>query len=77
MDIRGFGDANVRKFYELGLLKDIPGIYKLDFAAIGKMEGFGQKSIDNLQAAIVNSKKQALASIDLCTRHPLCWRNNG
>jgi DNA ligase (NAD+) len=60
MDIRGFGDANVRKFYELGLLKDIPGIYILDFGKIGKMEGFGQRSIDNLQAAIENSKKQPL-----------------
>src|SRR6185369_16942715 len=38
MDIRGFGDANVRKFYELGLLKDIPGIYKLDFDRIAKIE---------------------------------------
>ncbi|HWR33407.1 MAG TPA: NAD-dependent DNA ligase LigA, partial [Chitinophagaceae bacterium] len=60
MDIRGFGDANVRKFYELGLLKDIPGIYTLDFDKIGAMEGFGQKSIDNLQSAIVNSKTQPL-----------------
>ncbi|HEX7846878.1 MAG TPA: NAD-dependent DNA ligase LigA [Chitinophagaceae bacterium] len=60
MDIRGFGEANVRKFYELGLLKDIPGIYSLDFDKIGKMEGFGQKSIDNLQQAITNSKKQPL-----------------
>ncbi len=60
MDIRGFGDANVRKFYELGLLKDIPGIYKLDFDTIGGMEGFGKKSVDNLQAAIANSKKQPL-----------------
>ena len=60
MDIRGFGEANVRKFYELGLLKDIPGIYTLDFTAISSMEGFGQKSIDNLQAAIENSKKQPL-----------------
>jgi DNA ligase (NAD+) len=60
MDIRGFGDANVRKFYELGLLKDIPGIYKLDFKKIGELEGFGQKSIDNLQSAIENSKKQPL-----------------
>lgn len=60
MDIRGFGEANVRKFYELGLLKDIPGIYTLDFDKIGKMEGFGQKSIDNLQAAINNSKTQPL-----------------
>ena len=60
MDIRGFGEANVRKFYELGLLKDIPGIYTLDFGKIGKMEGFGQKSIDNLQTAIANSKQQPL-----------------
>jgi DNA ligase (NAD+) len=60
MDIRGFGEANVRKFYELGLVKDIPGIYTLDFRKIGEMEGFGQKSIDNLQAAISNSKKQPL-----------------
>ncbi|MFZ1311347.1 MAG: NAD-dependent DNA ligase LigA [Chitinophagaceae bacterium] len=60
MDIRGFGDANVRKFYELGLLKDIPGIYTLDFTKISGMEGFGQKSIVNLQQAISNSKKQPL-----------------
>ena len=60
MDIRGFGDANVRKFYELGLLKDIPGIYKLDFETISKQEGFGKKSIDNLQAAIIHSKTQPL-----------------
>ena len=60
MDIRGFGDANVRKFYELGLLKDIPGIYKIDFKKISGLEGFGEKSIDNLQQAIGNSKKQPL-----------------
>lgn len=60
MDIRGFGEANVRKFYELGLLNDIPGIYKLDFSKIGTMEGFGKKSIDNLQIAIDNSKQQPL-----------------
>jgi len=60
MDIRGFGDANVRKFYDLGLLTDIPGIYRLDFEKIGTLEGFGKKSIDNLQAAIEKSKTQPL-----------------
>ncbi|HEX8357233.1 MAG TPA: NAD-dependent DNA ligase LigA, partial [Segetibacter sp.] len=60
MDIRSFGEANVRKFYELGLLKDIPGIYTLDFEAIGKMAGFGKKSIDNLKLAIEESKHQPL-----------------
>ena len=60
MDIRGFGDANVRKFYELGLVKDIPGIYELDFEKIGTLEGFGKKSIENLQQAINNSRSQPL-----------------
>jgi DNA ligase (NAD+) len=60
MDIKSFGEANVRKFYELGLLKDIPGIYTLDFTSIGKMAGFGKKSIENLQAAIEESKHQPL-----------------
>ena len=60
MDIKSFGEANVRKFYDLGLLKDIPGIYHLDFEAIGKLEGFGKRSIDNLQTAIENSKGQPL-----------------
>ena len=60
MDIRGFGEANVRKFYNLGFLKDIPGIYELDFEKIGSLDGFGQKSIDNLGQAIEHSKKQPL-----------------
>ncbi len=63
MDIRGLGEANIRKFYELGLLKDIPGIYELDFDKISGMEGFGKKSIDNLQQAILNSKTQPLHRI--------------
>lgn len=60
MDIRGFGEANVRKFYELGLLKDIPGIYTLDFDTISGLEGYGQRSIENMQNAILHSKKQPL-----------------
>ncbi|HJU46294.1 MAG TPA: NAD-dependent DNA ligase LigA, partial [Chitinophagaceae bacterium] len=60
MDIRGLGEANIRKFYELGLLKTIPDIYRLDYEAIGKLEGFGQKSVDNLRAAIEHSKMQPL-----------------
>ncbi len=60
MDIRSFGEANIRKFYELGLLRDIPGIYTLDYEAIGKMAGFGKKSIENLKSAIEESKHQPL-----------------
>ncbi|HET7000081.1 MAG TPA: NAD-dependent DNA ligase LigA [Puia sp.] len=60
MDIRSFGAANVMKFYELGFLKDVPGIYQLPFDKISKLEGFGEKSINNLQSAIEESKSQPL-----------------
>jgi DNA ligase (NAD+) len=60
MDIRGFGEAIVKKFYALGYLKDIPGIYRLPFDQIRSLEGFGEKSIANLQAAVEASKQQPL-----------------
>ena len=60
MDIKSLGEANVRKFYELGLLKDIPGIYKLDYFSIAQLDGFGKKSLDNLQTAIETSKQEPL-----------------
>ena len=60
MDIKHFGEANVQKFNKLGLLPDVPGIYKLDFEKIGQLEGFGKKSIDNLQQSIEASKSQPL-----------------
>jgi DNA ligase (NAD+) len=63
MDIRSFGEANVRKFYELGLLKSIPGVYTLPYDEISKLDGFGQKSITKLQQAIEDSKKQPLNRI--------------
>src|SRR5450432_598797 len=60
MDIRSFGAANVLKFYELGFLKDVPGVYQLPFNKISELEGFGEKSIKNLQSAIEESKSQPL-----------------
>ncbi|HMI77270.1 MAG TPA: NAD-dependent DNA ligase LigA, partial [Ferruginibacter sp.] len=63
MDIRSFGEANVRKFYELGFLKSIPGVYSLPYDKISELDGFGQKSIAKLQQAIEDSKKQPLNRI--------------
>jgi DNA ligase (NAD+) len=60
MDIRGLGIANIEKFYTLGLLTSIPQIYQLDYDAIGRMEGFGKKSLDNLRSAIEHTKQQPL-----------------
>ncbi len=60
MDIRGLGEANISKFYELGFLKDIPGIYHLPYVKILELEGRGERSVNNLKEAIENSKKQPL-----------------
>jgi DNA ligase (NAD+) len=60
MDIRQFGEQQVRRFYEMKLLKDIPGIYALDYEKIAALEGFGNKSLSNLKQAIEQSKSQPL-----------------
>jgi len=60
MDIKSFGEANVRKFFDLGIIKSIPEIYDFDFNLLKDIEGFGIKSIDNLRNAIEASKTQPL-----------------
>ncbi len=60
MDIKSFGEANVRKFFELGLLKDIPSVFEMDVHKLNSIEGFGAKSIQNLAIAIETSKDQPL-----------------
>ncbi len=60
MDIKSFGEANVRKFFDMGLLKTIPDIYSFDVEKLSGIEGFGTKSILNLKAAIEESKSQPL-----------------
>jgi DNA ligase (NAD+) len=62
MDIRNLGGANIQKFFEKGILTDIPSIYELktrwdDVRALG---GFGDKSITNMEQAIEQSKTQPL-----------------
>ncbi len=60
MDIKSFGEANVRKFFDMGLLKDIPSVYEFDVQTLNGIDGFGTKSIKNLQEAIEASKTQPL-----------------
>ncbi len=60
MDIRSFGDANVRKFYAMNIVHNIPSIYKLVAENFAGMDGFGAKSVSNLMTAIEQSKTQPL-----------------
>ncbi len=60
MDIRGLGEAIIRKFYELGYLKSIPDIYRLPYEKIKNLEGWGEKSVENLKKAVEESKHRPI-----------------
>lgn len=58
MDIAGLGQSIIKRFMELGLIKGITDIYTLDPSQIIKLDGWKQKSIDNLIEGINRSKQQ-------------------
>src|SRR5690606_29979533 len=49
-----------KKFYDLGIITDIPSLYHIDWSRLRALEGFAEKSITNLQSAIETSKQQTL-----------------
>lgn len=60
MDIRSFGEQNVRKFYAMKFISDVPSIYHISAEQLRTLEGFGEKSITNLLEAVEASKTQPL-----------------
>ncbi|MEF3254208.1 MAG: NAD-dependent DNA ligase LigA, partial [Deferribacterales bacterium] len=58
MDIKGFGEKSVEKFYETGLVRSISDIYRLKKGDIHWMEGFGELSEDNILRSIEESKNR-------------------
>ncbi len=63
LDIEGLGEQQVALFIELGLLNDVADIYSLDFERIGELRGYGDKAVDNLRAAIEDSKARPLVNL--------------
>ena len=58
MDIDGFGEKIATRFFELGMIKDVADIYGLKAEQIEPLEGFGEKSAENLIRSIERSKEQ-------------------
>jgi len=86
-DIDGLGAKQIELFYEKEWVKEPADIFKLDFDQISKLEGFGETSANNLEAAI-NARKEidfarALYALgirhvgqgnsDLISKHYLSW----
>jgi len=60
MDIDGMGSVIVERFYDLGFVRSIADIYRLDYAKIAQLEGFKQQSADNLRNSVEKAKQNPL-----------------
>jgi DNA ligase (NAD+) len=58
MDIEGLGEKVAIRFFDLGLIKDPADIYRLEEDQISPLQGFGQKSAENLVRSVERSKGQ-------------------
>lgn len=56
-NITGLSDKILEKFYKLYGVRDIPDLYNLPYNQIRELEGFGEKSVQNIQESVQNSKK--------------------
>jgi DNA ligase (NAD+) len=63
MDIEGLGDVMAQQLTELGLVRDIAGVYALDAEQFAKVPRTGTKSIENLLRNIAESKHRGLARL--------------
>lgn len=59
MNIDGLSEATIEKFIDAGFIKEFADLYHLDRyqSEIVSMDGFGQKSYDNLIAAVEKSRE--------------------
>ncbi len=60
MDIEGLGKSIVERFYELGWLRNIADVYRLDYEAISNLEGFGKKSAEKLRNSVEHAKQNSI-----------------
>lgn len=61
MNVEGLGDKLVEQLVDLGLVKNLADIYSLTREQLAAMERMGEKSADNILAALEFSKKTTLA----------------
>jgi DNA ligase (NAD+) len=62
-DIEGLGEQIVEQLYTAGLIKDVADIYSLTAERLLQLERMGEKSVNNLLAAIEKSKHVGFARI--------------
>ncbi|WP_339136021.1 MAG: NAD-dependent DNA ligase LigA [Candidatus Electrothrix sp. GW3-4] len=61
LDIDGFGKRNVEQLLEVGLIQEIPDIFRLPKEKLAVLDGWGKKSAEKLLLAIAEAKHPTLA----------------
>jgi len=60
MNINGLGKDIIRRFMDIGFITDIPSIYQLNYDEILRLDGWKDKSVDNLKKGIEESKSNEM-----------------
>src|ERR687891_2442831 len=55
-DIEGVGEQSVRRFWELGIVRSLPDLYRLTKEQLVELDGYGEVSASNAIASIEASK---------------------
>lgn len=63
MDINGLGPKIVEQLWHLHLVNDVADLYRLNYQDLEKIEGFQEKSINNLLQAIDRSRQNSLEKL--------------
>lgn len=63
MNIDGLGPRIIEQLFEKQMIKDVAGLYRLTADDLSQLEGFKEKSINNLLTAIDNSRSNSLEKL--------------
>jgi len=63
LDVEGLGEASVEQLLDAGLIESLPDLYELDASELADLEGWGNKSADNLVEELEASRQPPLADL--------------
>ena len=63
MDIDGVGEKLMARFWDLGLVRRAPDLYALTVEQLAELDGFQQRSAENVIASIARSRERAFGRV--------------
>ncbi len=77
LDIDGVGEKLMQRFWELELVRRAPDLYRLTVEQLLELDGFQQRSAENVIASIAQSQGAAVRPRAVRARHPARRRRDG